>query len=176
MFLIAAGIALLLSDSLSTASARQFLGDGALLLASLLWSSYAIRVRRLGLLPAQAASLVAVFSMCCLLPVYLATSGGRLPEVPTQELLLQALFQGVLIGTLSIYLYTKAVALLGASQTALFTAAVPCLTTIGAGPLLDETTSLAAWIGIAVVTAGMIAAMASGRQAAPFDNARPGAT
>ena len=114
--------------------------------------------------------------MCCLLPVYLATSGGRLPEVPTQELLLQALFQGVLIGTLSIYLYTKAVALLGASQTALFTAAVPCLTTIGAGPLLDETTSLAAWIGIAVVTAGMIAAMASGRQAAPFDNARPGAT
>lgn len=157
--LITGGIVMMVGDSLSNASARQLVGDGALLLASLCWSSYAIRIRRLQLGPARAASIVAVVSMCCFLPVYLLVPGKALFAIDLRELLLQAAFQGIFIGALSIYVYTRAVASLGASQTALFTAAVPCLTTIGAGPLLLEYPSLSAAIGAGIVTIGMIVAM-----------------
>ena len=46
--------------------------------------------------------------------------------------LLQGAFQGVLIGAASIFVYSRAVASLGAADTALFTAAVPCVTTLAA--------------------------------------------
>src|SRR5690349_14098952 len=49
---------------------RLPLRNGSLLVASLLWSAYGVRVRRSMLAPAHAASIVAVVSMCCFLPVY----------------------------------------------------------------------------------------------------------
>ncbi|MGE4369178.1 MAG: EamA family transporter, partial [Burkholderiaceae bacterium] len=63
-------------------------------------------------------------------------------------------------------LYTRAVALLGASTTALFTAAVPCITALAGIWLLDEIPSPMVWTGIACVTAGMMVAMYFGKPAA----------
>ncbi len=162
--LIALGIVAMAWDSASTASWRQVLGDGSLLLASACWSAYGVLAQRLHVRPAHAASIVAVLSMCCFLPVYLFLPGKALLLVGWRELLLQAVFQGVLIGALSIFVYTRAVAALGAAQTALFTAAVPCVTTFGALLLLAEVPTAAALGGVALVTAGMGVAM---RYAAP---------
>jgi len=160
--LIGVGVALMAYDSLAGASARQLLGDFFLLLASLFWSSYGVLTRRLGLPPEQGAAIVAVGSMCCFLPVYAVLPGKALLLVGWGELLLQAVFQGVLIGAVSIFVYTRAVAALGPAQTALFTAAVPCITTIAAVPLLAESPSVAGAIGVGVVTLGMIVALRRG--------------
>ena len=157
--LIGAGILLMAYDSLSGASVRQLVGDGFLLLASLCWSSYGVVVRRLGLAPARAAAIVAVLSMGCFLPVYLVLPGKALFLVSARELLLQGLFQGVLIGAVSIFVYTRAVATLGPTETAFFTAAVPCVTTVAAIPLLTEFPSAVVVVGVGVVTLGMIVAL-----------------
>ena len=159
---IALGIALMAWDSLAAAQARQLLGDGFLLLASLSWSSYGILSRRWGVPPAQGAATVAVLSMAAFLPVYLLLPGKAILLLGARQLLLQAAVQGVLIGAVSIFVYTRAVAALGAAQAALFTAAVPCITAVAAIPLLSEVPSGLGWAGVAAVTLGMVLAMRTG--------------
>jgi drug/metabolite transporter (DMT)-like permease len=164
--LIAAGIALMAYDSLSVASPRQLAGDGFLLLASLSWSSYGVLSRRLGLPSASGAAIVAVLSLCAFLPFYALWRGKALPAYGLRELLLQAVVQGVLIGAISIFVYTRAVAALGPQTTSLMAVAVPVITTLAAIPLLSEIPSRAALAGVGAVTVGMVAARPRGRRAA----------
>src|SRR5262249_46620730 len=166
-------IALMAGDSLTGASARQLFGDGALLLASLSWSGYGVLSRRLALAPAHGAAIVAGFSMVAYLPGYALFAGEALLSAGAPEVALQAVVQGVLIGAVSIFVYTRAVAALGAAETALFTAAVPCITTVAAIPLLGERPTAAALVGAAAVTAGMLVSLAATR-ARPVASPRPG--
>lgn len=158
---ILAGIAAMTLDSVAASSGRQLLGDGALLLASVSWSAYGLITRRLGLRPVHSASIVAVLSACCFFPIYsmLPGTGHTLLSATWTELLLQGIFQGILIGVASPFLYSRAIASLGALETALFTAAVPCVTTVSAILLLNEFPSAAAIVGVAVVTVGMAVAL-----------------
>ena len=157
--LIAAGIVLMASDSVGMASPRQLLGDAFLLLASLFWSSYGVLSRRLGLPPASGAAIVAVLSLCAFLPLYALWPAKALLSVSPRELLLQAVVQGVLIGAISIFVYTRAVAALGPAATALFAAGVPVLTTLAAIPLLSERPSRVALAGVGAVTLGLVLAV-----------------
>lgn len=156
--IIAGGVLLMALEGLEAAGTRELLGDGLLLMASLTWSAYGVRLRALNLPPAQAAAIVAVFSMCAFLPVYTFLPGKALFNAPPLELARQALVQGVLVGATSIFIYTRAAALLGAAETALFTAAVPCLTTLVAIPMLGERPTLLGLAGVCTVTLGMIIA------------------
>ena len=158
---ILAGVVAMAWDSVAASDRQQLLGDGSLLLASICWSAYGLLARRLGLPPARSAAIVAVLSMCCYLPVYLLLPDRNLLQVPWRELALQALFQGVLIGAVSIFVYSRAVATLGAMETALFTAAVPGVTTVMAVLLLGEVPGVPGWTGVVVVTAGMAIALGS---------------
>lgn len=161
--LIVTGVTLLAYDSLAVASTRQLLGDACLLLASLSWSVYGVLARRSGLPPARTAAIVAGLSMCCCLPAYALWPGKTLFLVSGRVLVLQAVVQGVLIGAVSVFIYTRAVAALGAAETSLFTAAVPCITTIVAIPLLSELPTPLTWLGVIVVTLGMLVAMSRTR-------------
>jgi drug/metabolite transporter (DMT)-like permease len=156
------GIVSMAWDSVAGSTPRQLLGDGSLLLASISWSAYGLLARRSGLAPAHAVSIVAVFSMCSFLPIYLLLLDKAIFVAPWQELVLQGVFQGGLIGALSGFVYLRAVASLGAVETALFTAAVPCVTTIAAVLLLGEVPSGVAWAGVAVVTVGMAISLNGG--------------
>ena len=105
--------------------------------------------------------------------MYALWPGKALLTVGRRELLLQAIVQGALIGAVSIFVYTRAVAAMGPAMTALFAAAVPCVTTLAAMPLLSEYPSALALLGVGVVTLGMIVAArlrageATGRAACP---------
>lgn len=158
--LIGVGIALIAVSSV-TGLPRQLLGDGLLLLASFCWSAYGIQARRMDRPPAQTAAIVAVFSMCCFLPVYVCLPGTHLFQADVPVVLTQAVVQGVLIGAVSIFVYTRAVAGIGPFRTAIFTAAVPCVTILAAMPLLAEFPTVAEWMGVFVVTSGMIAGVVS---------------
>lgn len=172
LVLIGAGIVLMAFDSVAQAPPRQLAGDALLLLASASWSAYGVLARRLGLPAAQSAAIVAVMSMACFLPVYAFMPGKSLFLASPRELLVQAAVQGVLIGAVSIFVYTRAVAALGPATTALFTAAVPCITTVAAVPLLAEWPSRTAALGVAVVTSGMMLAMRAPRSGARASAAR----
>lgn len=159
--LILIGAVAMAYDSRASARGRQILGDCSLLVASLLWSAYGVRVRKSKLVPAHAASIVAVLSMGCFLPFYLLVPHDALFTIGIRQLLIQAVVQGVLVGAVSILVYTRAVSILGPTTTSLFTAAVPCLTTLAAIPLLAEAPSRAAIAGVALVTMGMAVALQS---------------
>lgn len=158
--LIALGVLLMASDSLASASRSQLTGDGCLLLASLCWSAYGVTAQRLGIPALQAGAIVAVLSALGFWPVYLVTTGASsLFAADAGELIIQGLYQGLLIGALSIFIYTRAVASLGATQTALFTTAVPCVTTLAAIPLLGEVPNTTVVAGVGAASLGMLLAI-----------------
>lgn len=152
---IAAGILLLVADSLMEMRTSQVLGDAFLLAASLSWSTYGILVRRTGIDAIPAAAMVAVLSASLILPIYIFFGDISVLIANAHEVITQALFQGLAIGILSLIAYTRAVSILGTQNTAIFAAAAPALTTLLSIPLLNEAATVMAWFGVACVTVGI---------------------
>lgn len=164
--LIQLGIAVVLLDAGHGGTWLQGAGDVSLLMAGLCWAVYGLLCQRLRLAPLHTMAIVAVGSMLCFAPLYMFLPSAGFHDAAWKDIVFQAVFQGVLIGIVSGLLYTRAVALLGASTTALFTAAVPCITALTGIWLLDEIPSLMAWLGIACVTTGLVVAMYFGKSVA----------
>jgi len=112
-------------------------------------------MRQAKLDPFHVAALVSTGSLVIYLPIYLALCGTRLAQAPLAELTSQALFQGVLVTIVSLVLYCRAVAILGASRGAAFGALVPALSALFAIPLLGEWLDETGWAGIVLISAGV---------------------
>jgi len=153
---IAFGLGAMLVDSMAGASWRQGIGDGLLVAASLSWASYALAIRRVGLDPPRAAATVAIVSTIVFLPIYLLSSDRALLQADWRDIAFQAAFQGVLVGATTTFLYVGTVSILGAAVTAALVAAVPCLTTVLAIPILGEWPSRTSVAGVAMVSIGML--------------------
>ena len=153
---IGAGILLMIWDSLSVADASQLIGDFFLLCAAGFWAGYGLLVRRLRVPALQAATIITTFAMIGYAPVYLAATTTRVLTLPLGDVLTQAAFQGVLIGIVSVVLYTRVVQALGANAAALAAAFVPALTTLLAIPFLGEMPSPTALAGVLLVTLGIV--------------------
>ncbi|WP_413990266.1 DMT family transporter [Labrys okinawensis] len=153
---IVLGVGMATWDGLAHASIGLLLGDICLLLASLCWSGYGIYVRRLGLPAPHAAAIVAAVSALLFLPVYAMLPGTHLLRASWPDLLIQAIFQGLLTGVVSILVYTRAVALLGPTKVSIFTTAVPAVTTMAGLALLGERPGVPILAGVALVTLGAL--------------------
>lgn len=156
---IAAGVAAMAWDSFAHADQSQLFGDVMLFAAATLWSAYAVFARVRNVSALQAAAFVAVLSSVIYLPVYVALGRSNLIDASAPDLMLQALFQGVVIGVVSIFAYTRATALLGPTSPALLTTIVPTITTVLAIPLLGEWPSMIVAAGIVMATTGMVIAL-----------------
>jgi drug/metabolite transporter (DMT)-like permease len=75
--------------------------------------------------------------------------------MPFADIALQVSFQGVLVTIVSLLLYGRAVAILGASRGAAFGALVPALSALFAIPLLGEWPNKTDWAGIVLISAGV---------------------
>lgn len=157
--LISIGIAVMACDSLNQADLYQMSGDMMLVIAALSWSAYGLLVRKRNVPALQAAAIVTVLSSIVYLPVYIAFYTGRLLQAGILDVALQAVYQGIFIGIISIFAYTRAVSLLGATPTALLATVVPTLTALFAIPLLGEWPTFWAIFGIALTTVGMVVAL-----------------
>ncbi len=159
LVLIAAGALVIIGSHVDTSSAgwnpsRSF-GDALFLVASFLTAVFTVVMRRAELDPLHAAALVATGSLVIYLPIYLVLDGVRLARLPAGDLVVQALFQGVVVTIASILLYGRAVAVLGASGGAAFGALVPALSALLAIPLLGEWPNETGWSGIVLISAGV---------------------
>jgi drug/metabolite transporter (DMT)-like permease len=101
------------------------------------------------------AALVSTGSLVIYLPIYLALHGTCLAQLPLGEITVQAIFQGVLVSIVSLLLYGRAVAILGASGGAAFGALVPALSALLEIPLLDGWPNETDWVGILLISAGV---------------------
>lgn len=136
-------------------STGRALGAALAALAALMWAVFTLVMRRAELEPLHAAALVSVGSLAGYLPLYLAWRGTALAQAPPAELAIQVIFQGVLVTIVSLLLYGRAVAILGASGGASFGALVPALSALIAIPLLGEWPGATEWFGIVVISAGV---------------------
>jgi drug/metabolite transporter (DMT)-like permease len=89
------------------------------------------------------------------LPIYLACNGAHLAQIPRADLVLQAVFQGFIVTVVSLVLYGRAIALIGASAGAAFGALVPALSALIAIPLLGEWPSRSDWLAIGLISSGV---------------------
>lgn len=157
--LILAGAAIIVGWHAAAASAtwntsRTF-GDALFLVASFLTACGTVVMRRAKLDPLHAAALVSTGSLVLYLPVYLALYGTRLARMPPADFAFQAVFQGVVVTIIALFLYGRAVAILGASRGAAFGALVPALSALFAIPLLGEWPNQTGWAGILLISAGV---------------------
>jgi drug/metabolite transporter (DMT)-like permease len=161
--MILVGVGAMALDSLRGADLTQIVGDAFFLAASLFWCAYSILVQRYQVSAWQSAAVVAFFAMTAYLPIYVLFLDVKLFAADLSDIAIQGAYHGIVVGVLSILIYTRAVNDLGATQTALFTVAVPILTTLVAVPLLGEVPSSLAIAGLLIVTVGMVIAIKSSR-------------
>ena len=160
--IIVIGIGVFSRDALAMAPSRPnaWVGDLLFVLIAFLWSIFGLLARRWG-----ASSLEITAASCILSVPLLAIVALALPihmaRVTFAEILLQALYQGVLVGVVALYLYARTVATLGAAKATLCLPLVPIATAAASALLLAETPSPAEIVGMAIVVTGMLIAFRS---------------
>jgi len=144
-----------------------WIGDIIFAVGAVLWAGYTVLSQRWGIDPLVGTAVIAFYAMILYLPPYLAVAGTAALNADTGILVLVAVYQGLVIGAGSIFLYNRAVSLLGGASAALFIALIPALGIVIAVLTLGEVPSMLEWTGMAVVTVGMVFALAPRRGARP---------
>ena len=152
---ILAGVIAVVWGAGSTLGSWQNVGHGLFLGAALAWAFYTVAMRRARLDGLHAAALSAVGSMLLYLPVFALMPATTLGTVSWGDLGLQAFVQGVLTAIISLLLYGRAVAILGASSGAAFAALCPAMTALLAIPILGEWPKPIDWIALSLISAGV---------------------
>jgi len=156
---ITAGLVALGWDGLANHGELTWLGDAMFALGGLFWAGYTIASRAWRVEPLHATAVVGVLSMIAYVPAYAWLAGAHLVAAPWREIVIQAVFQGVLSAIVALLLYTRAVAILGAARGAVFAALVPAFSLLVAIPLLQERPTPLQLTGVAFVSLGMVLAL-----------------
>ncbi|MBR1151111.1 DMT family transporter [Bradyrhizobium sp. JYMT SZCCT0428] len=133
----------------------QTIGHALFLGSAVAWACYTVAMRRARLDGLHAAAVAAVGALFIYIPVYFAVEGISLAKAPREDLVLQAIVQGLLTAIVSLVFYGRAVSLLGASSGAAFAALSPALTAVMAIPVLGEWPTAIDWIAIAGISTGV---------------------
>jgi drug/metabolite transporter (DMT)-like permease len=131
------------------------IGHALFLAAALLWAIFTVLMRYARLDPLHATALISTGSLITYGPAYLIFTNGDLARLPLADLAIQTVFQAGLVTIVSLVLYGRAIANLGAAGGAAFGALVPGLTALIAIPLLGEWPSVADWIAMVLVSLGV---------------------
>ena len=136
-------------------------GDLMFMCAACCWSFYTVLVRREGLDAVRATMAVTAFSCVSFLPLYaliawLGLIPSHLGTAPWQELLFQALFQGIGSVVISGISFNMMVRHYGPVRSTMMTAVVPALSAISAVVLLNEPMYWNLMAGLALVTCGIL--------------------
>jgi drug/metabolite transporter (DMT)-like permease len=151
---IVAGVCLIGIEAVATIGRHGILGDLAFVAAGLCFAIFAVLLRRWRIAPLPALAVVSVISLVDL-PVHAALFGfERMLSLGIWENLLQVVAQGVLAGPAAIYLFARAVVLVGPSRAAVFTALVPAFALAIGFVLLGEVPSLVQFVGMVIVLIG----------------------
>ena len=152
--IIVAGLAVIGGEAVATIGAHGVAGDLMFVVSGSFFACFATLLRYWRITPVRATIVVSVVSLA-ILPIYWALVGfERMAAFGWWENLLQAVAQGLLAGPAAIYLFTRAVVLLGAGRGSVFTSLVPpCVLLIG-WVALGETHTVWQLAGLVIVLIG----------------------
>ena len=160
--IIVLGIGIFSRDALAMAPSRPdaWIGDLLFVLIAFLWAIFGLLARRWNVSSLEVTAASCILSVPLLVIVALVLP-IHMARAPFAELLLQALYQGVLVGVVALYLYARSVETLGAARATLFLPLVPIATAAASALLLAEVPSPTEIVGMAIVVAGMLIAFRS---------------
>jgi drug/metabolite transporter (DMT)-like permease len=162
--LILAGIPVFSWDALTGTPARvgAWRGDLLFVLSSVMWAYFGLLAGRWRVQAIAATASIAILSLLGS-PLWAMLVPMRLSNASLAAILLQAVYQGLLVGVLATFLYMRVVMLLGSVRAALFLPLVPIVTALTGAILLGENPSMLEIAGMVLVVAGMALALASRR-------------
>jgi len=149
---IVAGLAVIGAEALGTMGTHGLVGDLLFVTAGSFFAVFGMLLRLWRIPPMRAVTVTSVLSLAGL-PILLFAYDNFV-TAGFFENLLQATVQGVFAGAGAIYLFTRAVILLGVGRAALFPALVPPFTLLIGAITLGEMPSMLQLVGLAVVIAG----------------------
>ena len=150
--IIVSGLAVIGAEALHTIGRHGLLGDLLFVAAGSSFAVFGVLLRLWQVAPMRAAAVTSVLSLIGL-PILFFTY-DNMAAAGFWENLLQAVVQGVFAGPAAIYLFTRAVILLGASRAALYPSLVPPFSLLIGFLALGEVPSLSQLIGLAIVVVG----------------------
>jgi drug/metabolite transporter (DMT)-like permease len=152
---IIAGLLIYGAESLTTIGSHGVGGDLLFATAGLFWAIFGILLRYWHVSGTRAVAAVGALSVLVYAPLYLVLVGTTsILHMSLYENLLQVVAQGLIAGALPIFLFARAVILLGAGRAATFPALVPGFSLIIGYFALGVVPSLAQLIGLVIVVIG----------------------
>ena len=136
-------------------------GDVLFMSAAFSWSAYSVLVRRYALEAVRATAAITVFALFTYVPVYALLLAGdvlhsQLMTAPWEQIVFQALFQGVGSVVISGITFTQMIRHYGPVRSTMITALVPGLSALGAVVFLGEPLGWHLVLGLVSVTAGIV--------------------
>jgi drug/metabolite transporter (DMT)-like permease len=151
---IIAGLVIYAGESVTSIGSGAILGDLSFMAAGWCWAFFGLLLAFWRIEPLRAAMVVTVFSFVYV-PIHAVLFGyERMSAVGLTENVMQAVLQGVLAGAAGIYLFTRAVELLGPGRAAVFPALVPGFAMLIGFIFLGEIPTAVQLAGFAIVAVG----------------------
>lgn len=153
--IIVLGLVVFGLESLETIGRQGISGDLLFVMAGLFWAAFGILLRQWQVSGVHAAVVVSAVSVIVFAPLHAIFIGyGGLMRISLTENLIQIVIQGVCAGALPIYLFARAVILLGAGRASTFPALVPGFSLIIGYLALGIVPSIAQVVGLVIVVIG----------------------
>lgn len=152
---IIAGLLVFGAESLATLGSHGIGGDLMFVTAGFFWAMFGTLLRHWQVSGRRAIAVVAVLSILLFAPLYALIAGfDGLLRMSFAENMIQVVAQGLIASALPIYLFARAVVLLGAGRAAVFPALVPGFGVIIGYLALGVVPSLPQLIGLVIVLIG----------------------
>ncbi len=155
-----AGILLILGGALFIVSqsfeAGQSYGHLAFLAAAMLWAAYVIALRGSGISALHATAIAAVISALVYLPLYLCFFEKNITTAPWEDILTQAIYQGIFTTIIGLVAFNRAVAGLGAAAGSALSSLIPVVTVILGVVFLNETPDITELAAILLIISGVL--------------------
>jgi drug/metabolite transporter (DMT)-like permease len=133
-------------------------GDVMFILAAVMWAVFGLLSRHWNADPVETTVSIGVLSLLSV-PVWALIMPMQLADASLRAIVLQASYQGAIVGVIALFLYARVVILIGPVRAALFLPVVPCVAAIGAWLVLGERPSEWELLGMLIVVTGMVATL-----------------
>ena len=151
---IVGGLVVIGGEAVTTIGIHGVAGDLMFVAAGVFFATFGMQLRLWRLAPTRAMVIVSVVSLA-FIPIYwLAHGFEAMLAMGWRENAMQAVMQGILAGPGAIYLFARAVVLLGAGRAAVFPSLVPGFTLLIGFLALGIVPSVFQLLGFAIVLAG----------------------
>lgn len=156
--LIGCGVGILFAGNFfaSSIDARTITGGLMFVAASVVWSLFGTLLKRWQVRAFEVTLAVVCIATLVYLPTYVIFLPKNIQAATWEQIALQSVFQGILVVCIAIWTYTKATELIGASKLAVILSSVPAMGALLAIPILGESLTAAAALGVAMTSMGAL--------------------